>query len=78
MTKTSAANAVDHDIPRINGTEDQIADAKQRHAACVAAIRSALDQHRCRIVPTLSVEQVGSGPPSRAMVSTSYWIEPLA
>ena len=81
--KSVATKPVDEEPEsRIQGTNDQRADAAERVRLCSEALQSALEQYRCKIVPVLNpqLELVGGSPtePSnRGMVSCTYGIAPL-
>jgi len=57
-------------VPEFNPAEEQRARAK----ACSVEVDEVLAKHRCRIVPVLEPDQVGSGPLTRMMVSTTYGV----
>lgn len=52
--------------------------AHARAQTCHRELQDVLDRHRCRLVPMLTSEPVGSGPGARALVGATYGILPDA
>ena len=57
--------------------EPPLTDADNARARqCYAAIQEMLAQYHCYIVPVLTSQQVGNGPPTSVMMTASYGVMP--
>lgn len=68
--------------PRVQGTQDQRADASRRAQECSHALDEVLNRFRCRVVPVLNPLKLVGGdqpgqPSSEGIISCTYGVVPL-